>query len=134
MSVLFIVTVSEGTTATLLRNNLGNALQNSRKKFNGKNVWVPLMGTGVGGLTFEESYDIIVSVLRVFPAIDFTISIPNDKRGQRFIKLLDTKNSKIQIEVHPQEDSPKEIDDLNVFLVGAHWSGEDQTNRFIRVQ
>ncbi|WP_405210388.1 P-loop NTPase fold protein [Dokdonia sp. Asnod2-E02] len=86
--VLLVSTIGKEFTGILLKRNLTNALTRIYKDFKGKNVWIPLMGTGAGGLEFVDSYDTTVGVLKNFPKINFTISIPDDKKGREFIKLF----------------------------------------------
>lgn len=86
--VLLVSTIGKEFTGILLKRNLTKAIERIYKDFQGKNVWIPLMGTGAGGLEFVDSYDTTVGVLKNFPEINFTISIPDDKKGREFIKLF----------------------------------------------
>lgn len=65
-SVIFIVTIGYRSTAESLRMNLSNALWELQLTglFIKKNIWIPLMGTGAGKLSLQESFDI------TFKAID----------------------------------------------------------------
>lgn len=82
--VLFIVTVGQGYPGVSLKKNLTNALEKHKEFLISKSVWVPLMATGAGGMEFEDSYDATRGVLKQFPEISFTISIPDNKRGKEF--------------------------------------------------
>ncbi len=91
--VLFVVTVGVGPTETLLRRNLFAALQGFRKELNGKRVWLPLMGSGDGGLSLEESYLITKEVLDgVANALLFSgeiiVSIPDSGEGKKLYDLI----------------------------------------------
>lgn len=83
--VLFIVTVSSGNTGINLKKNLTRALTANKNFLKTKNIWIPLMGTGSGGLEFVDSYDTTIGVIKQYPDMYFTISIPNTKTGLDFI-------------------------------------------------
>jgi hypothetical protein len=85
-SILFIVTVGDGNVKTNLQKNLRNAIESNSKRLVGQNVWVPLMGTGTGGLDFVVSYDTTAGVLKEFNNISYTIAIPNNEKGIDFLK------------------------------------------------
>jgi len=51
--ILFVVTVSNVDTRINLEKNLFAALSEFRGWFRGKKLWLPLMGTGDGGLSIE---------------------------------------------------------------------------------
>lgn len=61
--IVFIVTVSKDKTQVNLTKNLTKAFRQLEKNFIGKRLWIPLMGTGAGGLEEEESFDITVKAL-----------------------------------------------------------------------
>lgn len=91
--ILFIVTVGQGNTENSLINNLINAIENNISLLEGKRVWVPLMGTGAGGLSFKQSYEITVNILRKFsPNITFVMSFPENKEGVAFYNELREQN------------------------------------------
>lgn len=51
--LLFVVTIgSDGNTDNLLRLNLYNALRSVSKLTLPMSIWIPLLGTGTGGLSF----------------------------------------------------------------------------------
>lgn len=96
--VLFVVTVGDRSTKELLRVNLTNALRAYKTTFSDQKVWVPLMGTGSGGLSFEDSYKIISNVLRGYlsnSTIDLSciISIPGNDKGLALYNSLKAKKS-----------------------------------------
>lgn len=59
----FVVTIAEQSAAAELAQNLRHALLDKRLR-SAMHLWVPLMGTGAGGLTFDESFAIILEALR----------------------------------------------------------------------
>lgn len=132
--ILFIVTVGEESTRILLKKNLTKGIREMYRELIGS-VWIPLMGTGAGRLKLEESYKVIKEVLNSSREIfnfntEFVLSLP-DGRNEEFVKKLRKKDS----------DSTKEpqLKDVNlrnwngkIYMAGANWGGEDQTDRFIR--
>ena len=91
--ILFIVTVGQGNTANSLINNLTNAIDNNTSILEGKRVWVPLMGTGAGGLSFKQSYEITVNILSKFSSnADFVLSFPENKEGVALYNELRAQN------------------------------------------
>ena len=80
-SIIFIVTLSNKPTKENLKENLGKAIESYADFFYGKSLWIPLMGTGDGKLTFRESSTIILEILdqfleKVVEASKITISLP----------------------------------------------------------
>lgn len=107
--ILFIVTVgSNEFSGITLQRNLRNALSVNEKFLQSKNVWAPLMATGVGRMSFVDSYDTTVGVLKNYPNINFTISVPDDNRGKQFIKNFSVHNS-IDKRIYANINSIKEI-------------------------
>lgn len=93
-SILFVVTVNgkEGTKKNLER-NLFNTLIEFRGWFRGKKLWIPLMGTGTGGLSLEESYKITVNTINRFQKESPTgfiilLSIPPSEKGNELLELI----------------------------------------------
>jgi len=132
--ILFVVTIDgERTTATSLEENLYNTLTEFRGWLRNKNVWLPLMGTGSGGLTVEESYDVTVKAINKFQKnfpteVFFIISFPATEKAKALHVSL-KENSK------NQEKSIEEFLrnlNCNFYLAGAFWSGEDQVERFLQ--
>lgn len=110
--ILFIVTVGEGNAGVSLKKNLTKALERTQDFLKPKNIWVPLMGTGVGGLDFVDSYDTTIGVLKQFKDINFTIAIPNDAKGNEFISSfhVDGLSGKGNIEVDIETGSKVKVD------------------------
>lgn len=94
-TVLFIVTVGKGIVLSNLKSNLQSAFTTHLKLFKNKKVWIPLMGTGSGKLTFEESFLTTKQVLNEYKKyiidnnIKVTISFPNENKA---IKLFNSLN------------------------------------------
>ncbi|BEV03341.1 P-loop NTPase fold protein [Chryseobacterium gambrini] len=93
-SILFVVTVNgkENTNKNLER-NLFNTLIEFRGWFRGKKLWIPLMGTGTGGLSLEESYKITVNTINRFQKESPTgfiilLSIPQSEEGFKLFELI----------------------------------------------
>ncbi len=136
-SILFIVTV-DGTTPTiaLLRQNLSKAITELSTIFYEKNVWLPLMGTGEGGLSFDESYGATYNILTSLSAqsnsTQFYISIPNNKDGiALFEDVIDWKT----IPSPDIYDAEEFVDRLNTnfYAVGTVWADEgEQINEFYK--
>ena len=77
MRFCYIVTIGEGNAATLLKKNLRAALRDKRLS-GARSFWIPLMGTGDGGLTLARSQKIILDALKITGWInrsDVTITI-----------------------------------------------------------
>jgi hypothetical protein len=97
--ILFIVTVgSENFTGVALQKNLSKAIVKNQKLLDGKTVWVPLMATGAGNMSFVDSYDTIIGVLKKHDGIKFTMAIPDDERGNNFINIFRTDNFQTKAE------------------------------------
>ncbi|WP_303315273.1 P-loop NTPase fold protein [Flavivirga abyssicola] len=100
--ILFVVTIGEGNSIMSLRRNLKNAIKDNIKLLEEKNIWIPLMGTGAAGLELVHSYNATLEVLKLFPKLSFTISIPEDKRGLNFIEEFEENiRTKTEIVVKP---------------------------------
>lgn len=130
--VVLVVTIGKEKTGVLLEKNLTQAIEKHYKEFIGKDVWIPLMGTGAGDLEFIDSYDITVRVLTQFEGINFTIAIPDDTRGREFVKAYDLqieKKSKKINEIEPTE-SILGLTNKQLFLASHLWGKEDQMDRF----
>lgn len=132
-AILFVVTVNGGETSENLGKNLYNTLMEFRGWFRGKKLWIPLMGTGSGGLSLEESYSITVRTLNEFQRNSPTettilFSIPNSPEGQELINQIR----------EPELNEINEVDAENFvkefkgkfYLVGSIWNREDQLPRF----
>lgn len=128
--ILFIVTVGQGNTQKTLEENLFKALVINSIELIDRSVWIPLMGTGAGGLTLEDSLNIIVKVTHEFwnqqpTKTMFLFSIPENKSGERLISYLKEINDSSRA---PEEELEKFKG--NFYLAGSFWSGDEQSNRF----
>jgi hypothetical protein len=92
--ILFVVTVGKDYTQNLLKNNLLNALQSSYKLLIHKNIWLPLLGTGTGALSFAQSLSITIQVLNIFAdsikdsdSIHFTIALPDIPEANQLLNM-----------------------------------------------
>lgn len=132
--LLFVVTISNRRkTPELLRENLYEALYNTASQIGSKRIWIPLLGTGVGGLTYEQSWQILVSVLNELYAIgisikaNITIAIPDDDKGRELYQTIQGNNAITgNIDLADLLKNEK----LHFFLVGSSWDGDEQADRF----
>lgn len=85
--IVFIVTVEANkSTRSSLETNLYNALGSLAERLDNTKIWLPLMGTGDGGLTLQESYEIttksINRFLNDFPIrLSLIISLPDSEEA-----------------------------------------------------
>lgn len=132
-AILFVVTVNGGGTRENLEKNLYLTLTEFRGWFEGKKLWLPLMGTGAGGLSLEESYAITVKVVNQFQEdhrTDTTIllSIPNSAEGRQLMSQIKKAGTSENINIDA-ENFVKAFGG-KFYLVGTIWNGEDQSARF----
>lgn len=87
--VLFVVTIDgQRKTDELIKENLSKAIKMYAGDLRGKKVFLPLLGTGNAGLSYDESYEIITTVLSENQEIlqslsaEITIAIPYDEMGR----------------------------------------------------
>jgi hypothetical protein len=80
-TLVFIVTVAgQKRSDHLLHGNLSKALGEIAEEVKDKSIWLPLMGTGAGGLSFPDSAEIIREIMDAHEHLGFSeiqISIPN---------------------------------------------------------
>jgi hypothetical protein len=132
--ILFVVTVNGGDTRENLEKNLFMTLAEFRGWFRDKKLWIPLMGTGDGGLSLEESYEITVGVINRFQErfpteTTILISIPDSSDGKELFNQIrepQAQNINVEVENFVKSFSGK------FYLVGSYWNGSDQTDRFIK--
>lgn len=122
--ILFIVIVAtEDSTIKNLESNLKKGVSEATKYLVGKTIWLPLLGTGEGGLTLEDSYTTTIRTLNSLKeqldGANFLIAIAPDERGSVFIERFD-------------EEVIKLFENFNgsFFLAGSYWSGDEQSQRF----
>jgi hypothetical protein len=130
-SIIFVVTVAEKSTKENLEKNLYNTLTEFRGWFRNKRLWIPLMGSGDGGLNLVESYLITVRTINKFlleypTETTFIVSLPNDENGR---SLREKINQPTSSESELIENTFKNFTG-KFFLVGTTWEGEEQSNIF----
>lgn len=123
--ILFVVTVgTPDGTLNALESNLKRAVSKTTQQLIGKTVWLPLMGTGEGGLTLEDSYTTTIRTLNSLDGkldgVDFMISIAPDKRGDLFMESFDQERIVNAFKKYKG----------SFFLAGSFWSGDEQAQRF----
>lgn len=87
----FVVTVGHGSSLAALEENLDGALSSALSAKIGS-IWIPLMGTGAGGLSHLESLKTTVKVLQrhlgsVAPNARITISLPQSLSEAEYAAL-----------------------------------------------
>ncbi|WP_271767949.1 P-loop NTPase fold protein [Aquimarina algiphila] len=95
-SILFIVTVEKKREVEdALKENLAKSIQYYLKSLSNKKIWLPLMGTGKGGLSFSKSLQITLDVLLNYSNhlsqanVSFIISIPISEEGKALFNSLE---------------------------------------------
>lgn len=128
--IIFVVTLERNrSTHYSLERNLYSALSTTVERIRDKKVWFPLMGTGDGGLSLLESYEITAKVINRFSnnftnQFSLTIAFPDSE---------DAKQLRNQLAHSSQNENAADFLrklNTNFFLAGAFWSGEDQVERF----
>ncbi|MDB5227825.1 MAG: family P-loop domain protein [Bacteroidota bacterium] len=130
-SILFVVTLGAGNTSDNLKKNLYNTLTEFHTWFHNKILWLPLMGSGDGGLTLEESYSITVKTINKFLAeyptsVTFILSLPDDDNGKQLLDKINLTN----VTEHEAVDKAFKNYKGNFYLVGTNWNGEEQAEVF----
>lgn len=132
--ILFVVTTAQrADTKVLLRDNLLNAIKSNVSTLVNLKAWIPLLGTGAGGLTYQESWMLLLSVFNELKDIEsehelnFVVAVPDDEKGKEFYNELSSDRN---------NDDTRNVLELiknqgiSVFLVGSSWDGDDQGERF----
>lgn len=148
--ILFVVTVGRHSTENNLSFNLLNCLEAYHDVIQNKKVWIPLMGTGAGGLSLQLSFSITKKVIEQFfekfPKNNcrFLLSIPNSNDGKILYNQTEKEHNKLEIdhkepstqtERYINENVLKLIRDTNYkfYLVGSNWDSQgDQSDRFYK--
>ncbi len=128
-TIFFVVTVNKFETAKNLEYHLFQLFSKYRKWFHERTVWIPLMGTGAGGLSLEESYETTIKIIEHFQTkfeekLSLILSLPNESEGINFLQKINRN----------QNDENEIIDTYgrNFYIVGSYWEGEEQLNRFFK--
>lgn len=148
--ILFVVTVGIGNPINNLNENLKQAIRFHIQTLSGKKIWIPLMATGIGNLSYTDSYKITIKVLEELKSnilnsnCEFIISLPDNEEGNLLYKQMEDEfdnmpskskleNSDIDVNNNPK-DINRVIEELNAnyYFVGVDWSGKKQTNRFYK--
>lgn len=128
--IILVVTIDgKRDTKAALEDNLYKALVEFRGWFINKKLWLPLMGTGSGGLTLQESYDITIRVINKFlneyqTNFSLIISLPNTNEARTLRNQLAHLNY-----TNTAKEFVKKLN-TTFYLAGAFWNGEDQVERF----
>jgi len=158
--ILFVVTVGTGNPINNLNENLSQAITFHFQFLSNKKIWIPLMATGSGRISYLDSYKTTISILEHLKDFiskfncQFIISIPNDEKGKSLFKQIEEgfdkgiskpELSKLnfdsainEIKNNNSKNNPKEVNDLiehlnaNYHFVGIDWEGKNQTNRFFK--
>jgi hypothetical protein len=131
-TIIYVVTVGQKSTRKALSENFEKACNEYLSKFNGKTIWVPLMGTGAGGLTFRESFEIIYHILlevaTLSPSANIIISVPSEVAKTDFDHFNDLISRKIvphsgdfsALITNVFTDSNRQL-----FVAGFHWNSTE---------
>lgn len=138
--IIFVVTLDGNKTGETLLTNLTKALIDSALLLNNKRIWLPLMGTGAGRLSFKQSYDLTIMAIQdaykhLNGSYEFLIAFPEEKEA---IALLDTFKNEPDFVVpgmpkekmHTDSLLPDTIKD-NIYALGSTWGDDDKTNAFL---
>lgn len=135
-SILFIVTISEGSTEENLEKNLRAGILRNLYFISAKKVWLPLMGTGEGQLHIQRSFEITKQVLESLStnlfqsSAFFWVSFPQSALKE----FNDIKGYNPRVSI--VDDLGLDIDKFlgsfegDFYLAGASWGEIDKTKEF----
>lgn len=132
--ILLIVTVGGATKLPPdLERNLSFAFDFHKKDLAGKVLWMPMMGTGAGSLTYAESLSKILAATRTIQVgiqpREIQLGVPTNTTDEMIQSLVDL------MDYSPDFDFDQALSGFkgSVYAVGSDW-GEagDQSNRFIQ--
>lgn len=140
--ILFVVTVGIGNPINNLHENLRQAITFYFELLSNKKIWIPLMATGSGKVSYLDSYKTTISILEYLNNFilkfncQFIISIPNDEKGKVLFNQIDETNKTVD-SIKGDENSliEKFINNSGsvFFLVGSNWGNSgDQSDRFFK--
>lgn len=137
-AILFIVKNSDKNTSESIKKNLYDAIQYYTDIFKHSKIWIPLLGTDTGGLTIEESFFVIIDVLKNCSEIielnnsTIFIKIPKYKRAINFYKQVRIETGNLKYKNVTEESAKEIIDNINAnfYLVETIWNHQDQAVRF----
>lgn len=143
-AILFVVTVGIGNPINNLNENLKQAIAFHIQTLTNKKIWIPLMATGAGKLSYNESLRITLSVLENLKELitksdcQFIISLPDDKKGKiLYDQIKESKLESLNID-STINNNPKDVNNVieqlnaNYYFVGVDWEGNNQTERFYK--
>jgi hypothetical protein len=115
--LIFIVTIAKNPTEENLRNNLIKAFEANSELIKGRSIWLPLMGTGSGGLEYIKSFDIIFSVIAdiigsTINPYKVTFALPKDidPRDEKLIEFkLNTWKRGVEFDVNGLKDQVQNV-------------------------
>lgn len=90
--IVFIVTHGMASPRVSLELNLEAAIRKNKGTLRKRNIWMPLLATGKGGITIFDSFDITHQILEKFSELKFTIVIPNSQEGKRLYDEYNRSN------------------------------------------
>jgi hypothetical protein len=147
--ICYIVTITdEDKRAGLLMNNLSKAFKARPNRLANRRVWMPLLATGMAGLSLKESFDQILTALsnlreEEWP-IELFISVPKEtialdlvyfreKASEllEVVRVMDAVDEHSNISWKIDLKNHLESQNINFYAVGSYWGGEDQWARFI---
>ncbi|WP_140487382.1 P-loop NTPase fold protein [Flavobacterium sp. GSA192] len=156
-AILFVVTVGIGNPINNLNENLKQAIRFHIQPLSNKKIWIPLMATGAGNLSYTESYKITIKILEelknnIFNSnCQFLISIPNDEKGKLLYKQIEDEGINSETSISGSNklnlDKPKnfiknnnlkEINKVlqvlkaNYYFARIDWEGKNQIQRFYK--
>ncbi len=115
--ILFIVTYGgEHNSENSLRNNLTYAIKNYLDRLSSKTIWIPLLGTGESGISFDTSLNITKFVIEGFVSefnesgTRFIISIPDSKRGTTFFDQIHQNIGEATQKKSPKKKKHEKVD------------------------
>lgn len=139
--ILVLIVTVKGDTNTLrnLQVNLNKAISAIKPDMPNRSIWMAPMGTGGGGLTYEESFRVILDNLFALEHSDFSpqsvmISLPNglDAKSVASLesKLESWNESLIKDLTRRLKRDEKSGRARDFYAAGHHWGKESQLERF----
>ncbi len=145
-SIIFIVTISKDSTKNNLKNNLASALRAYKRDIAGKFIWIPLMGTGAGGLDYLDSFNISLDCIKNIPPSYYPnqvmFALPDDigRKDEFLIQKSTEEWNNEQPATENSENLTESLQGLRVnsitqqkrsfFVGGFDWDGKKLDKRF----
>lgn len=121
--ILFVVSMSNEGTIESLQKNLNDGLLTYRSDLAGKKVWMPLMGTGAGGIDFQTSYNITTEVLsrvgfeELTTPPEIAISVSKSEEGDNLMRELNLPLYEQSLQPNSEENPMQ----YWILKMGASW-------------